>query len=50
MENNTLPVGYWPEGAPDYLSPEGWEFEKKLAEQRARQELNLPEEQNCKGK
>lgn len=38
MDNNIL-AGYWPEGAPDYLSPEGWELEKKLAEEKIREEL-----------
>lgn len=38
MENN-LPIGYWPEGAPEYLSPEGWDFEKKLAEEKLREQL-----------
>lgn len=30
---------HWPEGAPEYLSPEGWEFEKKLAYDKLKADL-----------
>lgn len=33
------PIKDWPEDAPDYLSPEGWAFEKKLIEEKLKQEL-----------
>lgn len=36
--NLTEPTN-WPVNAPAYHSPEGWEFEKKLAYDKIRQEL-----------
>ena len=41
MNNQNLPAGYWPENAPAYLSPKGWEFEKKLVKDRIAKSVEL---------
>lgn len=30
---------HWPDNAPDYFTKEGWEFEKKMAEEKLREQF-----------
>jgi hypothetical protein len=40
--NKQLSKQNWPENAPDYNSPEGWQFEKDAEHQRLKNEVRKP--------